>query len=379
MLNPLTTYTTRLLAAAFAICVHCLGSAPALAAGDLALNHIWSRLADIHGEPGSVESAEFSPDSRYIVTGTKFDFTVRLWRTVDGTQVWERTLPDEIERVAFTRDGRHVASVSEDFMLRVMRVADGETIFEFKHDNGIDGLAVSQDGRFLVTGQEHVDGIGPARVFDTNSWRIIQTLEHSGTVNEIDFSQDGRYMATVGDKSSRIWRIDDWTLVHEMRLDPERVFGDLHHIYINCKFSPDSKLLGVGGTHGFVYLLDVESGKLLRRFNKSGQKTETVAFTSDSRYLLVAGHGATIDFYQVEKLLDTKIENDAIPYAYRAPVTDALEYMDFNATGTLLTTAHQDGTVQLWTYMSDDPTINTVQHRKIRELQDEKAGEENRR
>ncbi len=348
---------------------------PAIAGGELQLNRVWARLADLYGEPGSVESAEFSPDSRYIVTGTKFDFSVRLWRTHDGTQVWERILPDEIERVAFTRDGKYVAAASEDFMLRVMRVEDGETVFEYRHDNGIDGLAASRDGRYLVTGQERVGEIGPARVFDTRSWKVVETLEHPGTLNEIDFSRDGRFMATVGDKSTRIWRVRDWSLVHEMPLDPERVFGDLHHIYINCKFSPDSRFLAVGGTHGFVYLFDVATGDLRRRFNKSGQKTETVAWTDDGRYLLVAGHGKSIDFYRTAQLLDDAIENDAIPYAYRAPVTDALEYMDFNSTGTLFTTAHQDGTVQLWTYMSDDPTINTVQHKKIRELQDKAAQE----
>ncbi len=352
---------------------------PSFAGGELGLNRVWARLADVYGEPGSVESAEFSPDSRFIVTGSKFDFTVRLWRTADGTQLWVRNVPDEIERVAFTRDGRYVAAVSEDFMMRVMKVENGEVVFEYRHENGIDGLAASHDGRYMVSGQERVDGVGPARIFDTETWELVETVPHPGTLNEIDFTPDDKYMATVGDRSARIWRVGDWSLRHEFTLDRGRFFEDQNHIYINCKFSPDGGILAVGATHGFVYLFDVESGELLRRFNKSGQKTETVEWSKDGRHLLVAGHGASIDFYRTEQLLDTEIGNDAIPYAYRVTVSDALEYMDFNEPGTLLTTAHQDGTVQLWTYMSDDPKINERRHREIRRQQDAAAEQRARR
>ncbi len=363
------------LAIAGAILSALLVASQAFAGGELGLNHVWSRLADVYGELGSVESAEFSPDSNYIVVGTKFDFTVRLFRTSDGHEMWVRKLPDEIERVAFTRDGKYVAAVSEDFMMRVIDVESSDVVFEYEHENGIDGLAASNDGRFMVSGQEHVDGIGPGRVFDTTTWNIIDTVEHPGTLNEIDFSPDDKYMATVGDRSTRIWRVSDWSLHQEIKIDEAPIFGDLKHIYINCKFSPDGKILAVGGTHGFVYPFDVESGELLRRFNKSGQKTETVEWTKDGGYLLVAGHGTTIDFYRTGQLLDEEIENDGLPQALRVIVSDALEYMEFNETGTLLTTAHQDGTVQLWTFMSDDPTINARRHREIRQQQDRAAEE----
>ena len=342
----------------------------AQAGGVLEMNHVWSRVADIYGELGSIESAEFSPDSEYIVTGSKFDFTVRMFRTSDGHQVWKARVPDEVERVAFTRDGRHVVSGSEDFVMRVFDAATGEVVFEYEHQNGIDSIAASHDGRYLVTGQEYgEDGIGPGRIFDPKSWELVHTVEHIGTLNELDFTHDDAYMVSVGSRTLRVWKVADWSVHFEDSLEGKRILDSIRPGFINAKFSPDGAILAVGGTHGFVYLYDVESGELLRRFNKTGQKTETVTWTKDGRYLLVAGHSTWIDFYRREQLLDPEIGNDSIPYAYRRELTDNLEYMDFNSTGTLFTTAHQDGTVQLWTFMSDDPTINSRRHEEITEQQ----------
>lgn len=356
-----------------------LFTSSAVAGGILKMNHVWSRMADIYGEPGSVESAEFSPDSNFIVTGSKFDFTVRMFRTSDGFEVWRAHVPDEVERVAFTRDGKYVVSGSEDYMMRVLDAATGEVVFDYEHQNGIDAIAASHDGRFMVTGQEFGEnGIGPVRVFDPSSWELVTTLDQIGTANELDFTRDDSYMVVVGSQTTRVFNVSDWSLHFEDSLKGKLLLDDIQPGFINAKFSPDGKILAVGGTHGFVYLYDVESGDLLRRFNKTGQKTETVTWTKDGRYLLVAGHSTYIDFYRTEQLLDPETGNDSIPYAYRRELTDNLEYMDFDASGTLFTTAHQDGTVQLWTFMSDDPNINSRRHDEIREVQ-RRAAEERAR
>ncbi|MEE4538218.1 MAG: PQQ-binding-like beta-propeller repeat protein, partial [Erythrobacter sp.] len=361
-------------------------TAPAALAGDgtLALNHVWSSLADVNGELGSVESAEFDPASTRIVTGTKFDNTVRVFRVTDGTQIWSRTVPQEIERVAWTRDGARVMSVSEDGLMRVFDAETGEVLARHQHDNGIDGLTVSHDGRFVVSGQERVDGEGVLRVFDGQGDNLLAALPFPGTVNEVDFSSDDTMLAAVGDHTARIYEVrgDDpgqWPVRHEWTLpkDAGPYKDDL--IYINTKFSPAGDMLAVGAAYGYVYLYDTRSGTLLRAMQKSAEKTETVAWTSEGKHLLVAGNGMSIDVFRTEDILNEDYENsEQIPLALRVPVTDALEYMDFNEMGTLLTTAHQDGTVQLWTFMSDDPTINERQHRKVRREQDEQARRDGR-
>lgn len=361
--------TKRAIGAAAAWCLT-LAPAAALAQSKMTLNQVWSRLADVYGEYGSVESAEFSPDGQYIVSGTKFDNSVRIFRTSDGHQTLVRYVPQEIERVAWTRDGRYVISVSEDGLLRVFDVESGNVEYQHQHDNGIDGLTVSHGGRWMVSGQERVERIGKIRIFAVDGWKLTRTIDFPGTVNELDFSSDDRLLAAVGDYTARIYATENWRILHEFTLPRGEGMLDESNIYINTRFSPDNDLLAVGGQNGFVYIYNVASGDLVRRIHKDTEKTETVEWTKDGRYLLVAGNGMTIDFYAVEDILDPELNNDNLPFALRQPMTDALEYMHFDETGALLTTAHQDGTVKLWTFMSDDPLINQRRHREVRAEQD---------
>lgn len=96
---------------AFSVCAFgAVLAAPLSAAPELALNLIWSRVADVNGEAGSIESAEFSPDGRRIVSGSKFDNSVIMWRTSDGHELWRATVAAEIERVGWSPDGKVVAA-----------------------------------------------------------------------------------------------------------------------------------------------------------------------------------------------------------------------------------------------------------------------------
>lgn len=337
-------------------------------ADDIALNQVWSRLADINGELGSVESAEFSRDGQYIATGTKFDYTVRVFRVSDGFELLRVQLPQEIERVAWLADGQALASVSEDRMLRIIDAESGEVTFSYKHDEGIDALALSPDGRILATGQERRGKQGPVRLFDTADWSLIRTLDHGDTVNEIAWTPDGSTLISSGHGSVKIWDVVTGSLVRTHAIIKTNS-PDQRDLFINAAVSPDGTLLAAGATLGYLYIYDLQSGELLRRLNKTGRKIETIAFTVDGRYLAQAGHQDTIDFFPVKYLLDPETNNDAVPFALRVPLTDALEHMEFNRQGSLFTTAHQDGTVQLWTYMSGDPNLNQRRHDEVRRIQ----------
>lgn len=351
-----------------------MGSVAVSAADRMTLNLVWARVADVNGEQGSVETAQFSPDSRFIVSGSKFDNQVIMWRVSDGSEIWRRALPQEIEKIVWTRDGRHVASVSEDRVLRLMRADTGAIVNEVPHEQGIDSVEVSKNGRWLATGQEYRDlpggkREGVVRIFSLPALTEVARVDHGATVNEMDFTPDDAMLVTAGDNSeARLWKTSDWTMAH--RFAPTE--GDRRDGFVTTKVSPDGNMVAVAGFGGDVHVWRLADKARVRRINLTGRKVESVTWSPDGRALLMAGHDSAIAMLRTRDITDTGLEHDEMPVV-RVPVPDNMEFIQFNALGSLLASSHQDGTIRLWTYMSDDPSVNTRRHNAVRQQQDEAA------
>ena len=354
-------------------------NAPALANVGHQLNHVWSRLADLNGEFGSVESVEFSPDSSQLVSGTKYDNSVRAWRTEDGTLLWRTILPAEIERVAWTADSRFVVSVSEDRYMRVIDAKTGVIVREILRGNGMDSLSLSPDGKLMAVGEEATlagDGSSSAPVvlYDTTSWEERLTVDHEVVANEIDFHPDGSRFVVVGHNLLRIYDAETGQVLSQTDLTADGRWGPKAR-FVCAKFSPDGEHILVGGNSGQMFFFRTRDGKLVRTVNKTGAKIETVEWTKDGKHALASGHGSVIDFIALQHALDRELEDRSVPIAMRIQLTDPLEYMHFNRSGALLSTAHQDGTIQLWTYNSNDPGLNARSHRALLKQQEKEFGD----
>jgi WD40 repeat protein len=334
----------------------------------LALNPVWSRVADIYGEAGSIESVEFSKDSRFIVSGSKFDNTVIMWRTSDGLELWRQTLPQEIERVAWSPDGKMVASCSEDFLVRIFDAKNGKILHELKHRQGIDGLAWSHNSLYLASGEENSrDGNGNLQGFLT-LFKMPEATKHTQidfgeTINSIDFSLDDHYVLAAGHWGQlNVYTVPELELVKEFRGDPK-----IH--FISARFSPDMKLIACGDNDGNYYIWEFNSGNLVRKFDRSGHKVEIVDWTPDGKYLATAGNDPFIRFFRTEDILS----GDRIYTALQVHAGDQAEYLDFNSNGSMLVSAHQDGVIRLWIVMSEDPTVNKRRHEWVKEKQKKAA------
>ncbi len=336
----------------------------------LRLEPVWSRVADALGEIGSVESAEFSPDGKYIVSGTKYDNSVIMWRTSDGTELWRKYAQQEVERVGWSADGQYVAAASEDFLVTVYQAQSGEVVHELRHTQGIDGLTWSNQGSLLVSGEEKTtdeDGTthGMIRVYDMPGGKEIKTVDFGNTVNELFFSPDDQYLLAVGHGAVKVYQVADWSLVQT--LSP-----NYFTIFTSGGFSPDSKhviAVGQGGTsRGNAYLWEWQSGKLLKMFNHTGKKIESVAWHPNGQYIAHAGHDPYIYVYRVADILE--FGNDAIPVAHRTWAGDHAEYIDFNADGSFLVSAHQNGLIKLWVWMGEDAGVNARRHQQVKKEQD---------
>jgi WD40 repeat protein len=328
------------------------------------LEPVWSRVADAMGEAGSVESVEFSRDGKYIVSGTKYDNSVILWRTSDGAELWRNSRDQEIERIGFSRDGKYVASGSEDFLVTVFHAQTGEIHKEIQLSSAIDGLIWANNSNLLAIGEELKSKgdqqSGWIRIYDLDTEKEVAAVDFGNTVNELFFTQNDEYLLAVGHGGVKIFRTSDWTLTQT--LNP-----NWNMIFTTGSFSPDGRYVIAAGqseqARGTVYLWDWKEGKLLKSFNHTGRKIESITWHPNGKYILHAGHDPFIYIYRLDDILMN--QNDEIPMAAQIWASDHAEYLDFNEDGSFLTSAHQNGLVKLWVWMGESSSLNSSRHSKL--------------
>jgi WD40 repeat protein len=145
----------------------------------------------------------FSPDSRLLACGTWH--SVKVWEARTGKAVFTlRGYPEEVWSIAFSPDGRRLASGGHAGTIKVWDTGSGQVVLSLKgHTSRVHGLAFSPDGKHLASGS----GEGTVRIWDPETGQ--QTLElrgHTGVILSVAWSPDGCRLASAADDYTlRIW------------------------------------------------------------------------------------------------------------------------------------------------------------------------------
>lgn len=182
---------------------------------------------------GGVRTLAFSHDGRTVATAG-WDTGIRLWDVASGRAVGALGRPDRIRDVAFGPDGKTLAAVGDDGTVRLWDVADG-LAFATRTGRPAGAAAFSPDGRTLATAG-HDDTV---RVWDVTGGANTATLAggaHTQQVSALAFSPDGRTLATSGrDHAVRLWDLPGGRNTATLTGHPKLV-GSL-------AFSPDGRTL----------------------------------------------------------------------------------------------------------------------------------------
>ncbi|MHB8863698.1 MAG: WD40 repeat domain-containing serine/threonine protein kinase [Pirellulaceae bacterium] len=223
-------------------------------------------------------SVAFSPDGRLLASGSD-DETVRIWNVSDATE--QRVLRGHratVTDVAFSPDGQTLASASLDGSVKLWRVADGEELKTLRgHPKRVCGLAFSPSGTWLASGGEEVI------IWDAATGSRLATCQGivPQRVSDLAVSPDGGILA-VASQSGLAQLVDtrDW-----------HVRQSLNHVdqVFSVDFSSDGRILATGDESGHVSLWRTRDGALLSTHRAHTGHVRVVRFTRDGRTLASGG------------------------------------------------------------------------------------------
>ena len=291
------------------------------------------------------------------------------------TKLVERTLThgNAVGAIAFSPDGRILATASADGTLRLWDVAKGGLLSApVRHEKTIRALAFSPDGRIVATASDD----GAMRQWDATTGVAVGNASlHGSPVTAVCFSPDGNQLATASRSgASGLWEATTGRAIREPAGYDARVLAVVFH--------PDGKTLALGADDGSVWFWETHSGALLGEILRHEAAVAALAFSPDGSKLVsgCANGRARVwkwDAAQWTSFAELPIREKGGCFAFSPggrmiavtspdgsarlwdteglrPVGERLAHqgpvdcLAFNHAGTLIATASQDGTVRLW-------------------------------
>jgi WD40 repeat protein len=287
-------------------------------------------LYTYHGHTNIVTGVAWSPDGKRIASASQ-DETVQVWDAATGGHVLTyRGHTSIVTAVAWSPNGAYIASGSQDGIVQVWDATTGAYMFTYRgHTAPVTALAWSPDSTRLASSSWDKT----VQVWDATTGKRLLTYQgHTSIVTVVAWSPDGRRIASASaDRTVQVWD----TSTGATLLTYTGHTGAVNAV----AWSPDGKLIASGSDDHKVQIWNATTGGDVFTYYGHGDAVKAVAWSPDGSNIASASLDGKVQVWNAS--------GGNLVFTYQGH-TGLVTALAWSPDSTLIASGSTDLTVQVW-------------------------------